>query len=226
MSARGQRGFTLIEMIVAMVLLATMMSLLYSGITFALRSWDAGDANGRRVADRRIGENFLRRELLELFPMRWKDPMTLKFAFDGQKDRLRFVSSRPAGVSQGGLSLVGVQVEQGATPRERNLVMRRAMPDDAAKDFGPLDKADGTVLVEDVDNVAFSYFGAESDFTDPKWYDAWTFDARVPQLVRITMHSADGSPLPVMTVNVQLSEEAGCLENTFQRVCRPRRDGT
>jgi hypothetical protein len=41
-------------------LLATIMVLLYSGLTFALRSWDAGDANGRRVADRRLGENFLR----------------------------------------------------------------------------------------------------------------------------------------------------------------------
>ena len=50
MNARVQRGFTLIEMVVAMVLLAVMMSLLYSGVAFALKSWDAGDANGRRVA--------------------------------------------------------------------------------------------------------------------------------------------------------------------------------
>src|SRR4029077_20007611 len=61
-------GFTLVEVIVAMSLLATIMVLLYSGLTFALRSWDAGDANGRKVADRRLGENFLRRELTELFP--------------------------------------------------------------------------------------------------------------------------------------------------------------
>ena len=77
------------------------MVLLYSGITFALRSWDAGDANGRLTADRRIGENFLRREVAETFPMRWKDPTTLRFAFEGEEEVLRFVSSRPAGVAQG-----------------------------------------------------------------------------------------------------------------------------
>ena len=60
---RRQRGFTLIEIVIAMVLLAVMMSLLYSGLTFALRSWDAADANGRRVADRRLAEYFLRREV-------------------------------------------------------------------------------------------------------------------------------------------------------------------
>src|SRR6185369_11172741 len=68
---KRQRGFTLVELLVAMVLLAAVMALLYSGLNFAARSWDAGDANGRRMADRRIGENFLRRELSELFPMRW-----------------------------------------------------------------------------------------------------------------------------------------------------------
>jgi len=224
-SARAQGGFTLIELIVAMVLLAVMMSLLYSGVSFALRSWDAGDANGRRVADRRIGENFVRRELTELFPMRWKDPMTLKFAFDGAADHLRFVSSRPADVSGGGLSLVGIDVEQGEAPKSSNLVMRRAMPDDAARDFGPLDQVKPTVLLEDVGAVSFAYFGAENDFTDPQWYDQWTFEGRIPSLIRISMRGSDGSPMPALTVRMELSEEAGCLENTFQRVCRPRREG-
>lgn len=225
MNARAHSGFTLIEMLVALVLLAAMMALLYSGVSFALRSWDAGDANGRRVADRRIGENFLRRELEQLFPMRFKDPMTLKFAFAGEPNQLKFVSSRPAGVGGGGLSLVGLDVEAGDTPRSRNLVMRRAMPDDAAKDFSPLDSAKPTVLLEDVDSVTFTYFGSENDFTDPQWYDSWGFEGRIPLLIRISMRSSDGAPLPAMMVHMELSEEAGCLENTFQRVCRPRREG-
>ena len=67
---RSQAGFTLIEIVVAMVLLASMMALLYAGLMFALRAWDAADANGRKVADRRLAENFLRREVSEVFPMR------------------------------------------------------------------------------------------------------------------------------------------------------------
>ncbi|HEX7403884.1 MAG TPA: prepilin-type N-terminal cleavage/methylation domain-containing protein, partial [Usitatibacter sp.] len=80
---RSQRGFTLIELVVATALLGTMMVLMYSGLTFSLRGWDAGAASGQRIADRRIGENFLRRELSEIFPMRWKDPMVLRLAFEG-----------------------------------------------------------------------------------------------------------------------------------------------
>lgn len=223
MKSRAQGGFTLIELIVAVALLAMMMTLLYSGLVFAFRSWDAGEANGRRDADRRIGENFLRRELTELFPMRWKDPMTLKFAFDGQSQSLRFVSSRPPEVTLGGLSLVGLSVEAGQD-RTRNLVMRRAMPDDDAKDFGPLEHAPGTVLLEDVDSVTFSYFGAENDLSEPRWVDNWTVTA-IPTLVRMSVRNADGTMLPAMTFRTALGTEAGCLESSFQRVCRPRRVG-
>ena len=220
---KAATGFTLIELVVAMALLGAMMVLIYSGLTFALRSWDAGEVNGRRTADRRIGENFLRRELAELFPMRFKDPMTVKVAFLGEPHKLKFVSSRPAGITQGGLSLVGLEVENGATPREHHLVMRRAMPDDEAKDFGPLERAERTVLIEDVESVQFDYFGTENDFADPKWYETWPHADRIPRLVRLRIRAPDATLMAEMVMRIELSEEAGCLENSFQRVCRPRR---
>ena len=220
---KSQRGFTLIEIIVAMALLATIMMLLYSGLTFALRSWDAGDANGRRVADQRLGENFMRRELMQLFPMRWKNPTQVKFAFEGEKDHLKFVSSRPAGLQQAGLSLVGLEVQQNSDTRARNLLMRRAMPDDEAVDFGPLEKAEPTLLIANVDTVSFAYFGAENDFTEPKWVDKWEFPAALPQLIRVRVKMMDGRVLPDAIMRVTLGMEAGCLESSFQRFCRPRR---
>lgn len=223
MSGRRERGFTLVEVVLAMTLLATMMLLLYSGLGFALRSWDAAEANGRRFADRRVAQNFLRREIAELFPMRWKDPMEVKVAFDGQPDALRFVSSRAPGIQLGGLALVGLTVEEGRERGTRDLVMRRAMPDDAAVDFGPLEQGEPHVILEGVESVQFRYFGAENDFSEPQWHDAWKFPARVPQMVRMTVRVADGTVLPDMVVRVMLGEEAGCLENSFQRLCRPRR---
>lgn len=217
-------GFTLIEMVVALVLLGTMMVLLYDGLTFSLRAWDAGDANGRRTADRRIGENFLRREVAEVFPMRWKDPTTLRYAFDGKRDAVRFVSSRPAGAGQGGLSLVGLAVEDDPKTRGvRDLVMRRVLADPDAADFTALDAAQPSVLVEDVDSVEFSYFGAENDFTDPSWNDEWKWPARMPVMIRLQLKGAGGAPMPDILIRVMLGEEAGCLESGLQRGCRPRR---
>jgi hypothetical protein len=206
-----------------MALLGTMMLLLYAGLNFSARSWDAGDVNGRRTADRRIGENFLRRELSELFPMRWKEPNVVKFAFEGERDHLRFVSSRPAGIAQGGLSLVSLEVvDEGGGSKKRNLVMRRAMPDEDQKSFAPLDKAEATVMIAGVQGVTFEYFGAENDFTPPQWSDTWKPPNRIPEAIRLRIAGDDG-PLPELAVRISLGEEAGCLENAFQRNCRPRR---
>ena len=218
-----QSGFTLIEVVLAMVLLAIMMALLYAGLTFALRSWDAADANGRKVADRRLAENFLRREVGELYPMRWPDATKLRFALEGERDSLRFVSTRAAGVTAGGLSLVGLTLERGADGRSRNLVMRRALADPDATDFTPLDRAEATLLYADIDSAAFSYFGTPNDFTDPTWSDRWEYPVRVPQLVRLRMRASDGRTLPEIVVKLGMAEEAGCLENAFQRGCLPRR---
>ena len=218
-----QRGFTLIEVVLAMVLLATIMVLMYSGINFAMRSWDATDRNGRRVADQRLGENFLRREMTEMFPMRWKDPTEVKFAFEGDADHLRFVSARPPGIQQAGLSLVSLDLQPIEGSRGRNLVMRRAMPDDDARDFSPLDKAEPFTLMADVEGVQFSYFGAENDFAEPKWMESWPYPASVPQLVRLRVKGNDGRAIPDFVIRVMLGPEAGCLESWFQRNCRPRR---
>jgi len=221
---RAQRGFTLIELVVAMTILGTMLLLLYSGLSFALRSWDAGDLNGRLTMDRRIGENFLRREITELFPMRWKDPVVVRVAFEGDGSHMKFVSSRPAGLAQGGLSLVWLEVAEDQKDRHgHHLVMRRAMPDDEQKDFRALDKAEAAILIPNVESVAFSYFGAENDFAEPHWVDSWTFASRIPQMIRLRVKTAEGAMLPDMVLKTMLGEEAGCLENSFQRLCRPRR---
>jgi general secretion pathway protein J len=221
---RAQSGFTLVEIVIAMVLLGAMMLLLYSGLAFSLRSWNAGDANGRRVADWRITENFLRREVSEVFPLRWKDANFVKFAFEGERGHVRFVSSRAAGVTLGGLSLVGIELEPGADLRApRNLVMRRAMATDDVNDFGPLGDGQKSILLTGVDGVEFAYFGSENDFTEPAWTDAWKFSARMPQMVRMRVKAAGGEALPEVVMKIMTGEEAGCLENAFQRQCRPRR---
>jgi len=209
--------------VLAMVLVGSILLLTYSGLSFALRSWDAGDVNGRRIAERQLAENFLRRELSEMFPMRFKDAMQVKMAFEGSANHMRFVSARPPGIQMGGLSLVGIEMQDDREKRTRDLVMLRAMPDDEAVDFGPLEKAERHLLLAGVDRVDFGYFGSENDFKEGQWHDSWTFAGRVPELVSMRVRTADGANLPELTVRIALREEAGCLENSFQRLCRPRR---
>jgi hypothetical protein len=103
--------------------------------------------------------------------------------------------------------------------------MRRAMPDEAAESFAPVEAAEPSILLAGVESVQFEYFGAENDFTDPKWVEEWTWETRIPQLVRLRIKRTDGRFTPDLVVRIMMGEEAGCLENSFQRLCRPRRTG-
>ncbi len=206
-----------------MALLAAMLGMAWGGFSFALRAWDAGESGGHRAADMRLAESFLRREIAEIFPMRFKDPMTLKFAFEGDGKRIKFVSARPPGITAPGLSLVSLELQEAAQRKGVNLVMRRAPPDDDAKDFSPLEAAPPSVLIPALQSVEFAYFGSDSDLNQPTWTESWTLPGRMPLLVRVRLVGANGVALPDLVTRLVLAEEAGCLENTFQRVCRPRR---
>ena len=83
-------------------------------------------------------------------------------------------------------------------------------------------RAEATILYPDVDTVAFKYFGTESDIEQPRWYDEWKF-AKMPTMIRMLVVTPDGMQQPETMVRLMLGEEAGCLENSFQRSCRPRR---
>jgi len=59
------------------------------------------------------------------------------------------------------------------------------MAHDDVNDFTPLDTSEKSILLPEVADVAFAYFGSENGLSDAKWYDEWTFPARMPTMIRI-----------------------------------------
>jgi general secretion pathway protein J len=216
-------GFTLLETVVALVLLATMLGLLFGGLRMGVRAWESGSSRGDRADQLLLTFSFVRKELTAAFPWRFKDPLSVKLAFKGERDRLRFVSMRPAEIGGGGLAFVSFEFEsarQAGTPGR--LVMRRALAAAEAKDFEALDKAEMFTLAEGVTAVQFDFFGAENDTNKPDWSDRWDFPQRLPSHVRMRLKLGEET-LPDVVVALKLGEEAGCYESSFQRVCVPRR---
>ncbi len=215
-------GFTLLELVLALTLLAVMLAMLFGGLRMGVRAWDAGTGRGDRADQVLLTASFVRKELATAFPWRFKDPLEVKLAFRGDRDGLRFVSMRPADIAGGGLSFVSFAYEPGRDAAGGRLVMRRAFAAADASDFSSLDASDPFALLDGVTEARFSYFGAESDASVPAWGDKWDRPQRLPTHVRIDL--AMGSlRLPPLIVALKLGEEAGCYESSFQRTCVPRR---
>jgi general secretion pathway protein J len=159
---RRARGFTLLETVLALTLLATLLAALYGGLRTGLQSWEAGLARSARADDLLLSTGFLRREIASAFPWRLKDPMAVRLAFIGERDRLRLVSQRPAEIAGGGLAFVAFAFESGGTGPGR-LAMRRALAAADATDLSPLDSAEAFTLLAGVTAARFQYYGTDAD---------------------------------------------------------------
>jgi general secretion pathway protein J len=223
MSRARAGGFTLLETVVALTLLATMLGLLFAGLRTGVRAWDAGTDRGDRADQLLLTYSFVRKELSAAFPWRFKDPLAVRLAFTGERERLRFVSMRPAELGGGGLAFVSFEKAPAkGAERTGRLVMRRAPALSDAKDFESVEAAEAFTLAEGVTDLSFEYYGAENEAAKPAWSDKWDYPQRLPSHVRLLMRSGD-LVLPEIVVALGIGEEAGCYETNFQRNCVPRR---
>ena len=221
-------GFTLLEMLVGLTLLGVMLILIYASLNVGLRAWDTGEKRVSEAARQRVVQSFLRRELSQLFPVRWRGIPESKIAFEGTKDELKFVtmltlgaSAREGGLQWGHLYLATDDTTGGE--RRQTLFIKRSAFNLQAKDWDGVDEAKPIPLVTGVKVFELGYYGAENDTTDAEWKSEWINPLRMPQLIRITLQADDGRNVPPLIVSLRLGEEAGCYDNAFQRNCGPRR---
>ncbi|MEO8385939.1 MAG: hypothetical protein ABI583_11900, partial [Betaproteobacteria bacterium] len=216
------------EMLVGLTLLGVMLILIYASLNVGLRAWDTGEKRVSEASRQRVVQSFLRRELSQLFPVRWRGIPESRIAFEGAKDDLKFVTMLTLGASarEGGMQWGHLYVAADEAPggeRRQTLFIKRSAFNLQAKDWDGIDDAKPIPLVMGVKSFELGYYGAENDTADPQWTSEWTNPLRMPQLIRITLQVDDGRNVPPLIVSLRLGEEAGCYDNAFQRQCGPRR---
>ncbi len=205
------RGFTLLELTIALVLLALMVSVLYGSLNLAGRSWDGGEAKAEATATMRLTQEFLRQQLQGQHPQRMRRVAEFPVLFAGERDEVRYTAPLPARVEGGGVWVYRLTVARDGG-RSR-LVVERWLPDlNAIGEAAPHD-TETAVLADDIEELELGYFGRDAgsvEASEPTWRDRWDDPQRLPMLVRIDVKPKRGAAWPTLVVAPREGMEAGC----------------
>jgi general secretion pathway protein J len=206
-ACKGPRnGFTLVEVLVTLGLLALVLGLLSGALRFAQNTWDAA-ARLDSQASAATAESFLRARLGEAMPLYDQTTTGLvRLAFEGTGDTLGFVAPAANGPSGAGLYHHTLDVMPGAGPDGSHalrlkLVTYHARQGDPA---GAATAQDEHVLMGHVRSLRLRYFGPGALRAKPAWHAAWTRTDALPSLVEMTIALSDGGDATRLIVELRL----------------------
>jgi general secretion pathway protein J len=192
---RRQRGFTLVEMLIALSISVLLVTLVYAALRTGMRSWEATQQQVARSDDQRIGWLFLERTLNQTRPV--ADPHSDQNTplFEGHAEALRFVADMPSYLGLGGLYLVELLPESNADG-DRLILRRTLMSRYRLQGPDAEDNPQQAVLAPHLGEVRFAYYGTDDNANEPGWRDQWLAQTSLPSLIRIDIRDADGRHWP------------------------------
>lgn len=191
------RGFTLVEILVAISILALIMTATFGVIRVATRSYEAGKARTAETGEFRATEGFLRRQFAQLLPVIHRERNEVLSGFAGDATGLRFVAPAPMAATAGIFVYFLSLDDGGGEPR---LVLSWAPYDPGALQFPAFESAGQSVLASGASSLELRYFGAPVEDEAPAWRADWPVDSeRLPRTVALSVgfggRQADWPPL-------------------------------
>ena len=190
-----EHGFTLLELLVAMTLLGLIMLMLFGGLRLGTRVWEAGSARAEDRARVEIAQRFLRSYIARARATDRQDRRPRSTgSFLGSSNRLEFAALIPAHLSVGGFHRIVISTDDDDEGR-RNLTVSLVLLQATEDESGDASVADGAmdaVLLGDIADTQFSYYGVRRGDDQARWDDDWEELDGVPRLVRLRIVFGDG----------------------------------
>jgi general secretion pathway protein J len=202
-AASTNRGFTLVELLIAISLLGLMGVVTYSAVWTVSRSLNAVEERVEEENDLWVTQAFIRQSLSQARGVLAVQNERLRVLFSGEERALSFVAPAPLQLGNaGGLYRYRLDLADKEGGRhDLRLAYWQYLPgvtlDEEVEPQGEV------ILLEDVLSLDFSYFGQEQSWKKATWMERWPHRANMPKLVRIALTKGGDETVHTMTVAIR-----------------------
>ena len=188
----NQRGFTLLEVLIAATLIAMMMVLLLGSLRMGAGSWDSGEQRFDRTSQMLVVQSFLRKHLAAALPWPLGDERRAGAQFMGSRRSFDYVGFLPSQIRTG-LYRFRVFVDRRGDRKSLRVSVR-------SLGMSPQDeKIEDLEILPEVDDVRFAYLARAMPDTKPVWVEEWLEDV-IPALVSIRIELPGQDPWPALLI--------------------------
>ncbi|HWA90948.1 MAG TPA: type II secretion system protein [Rhizomicrobium sp.] len=208
-------GFTLLELLVAMTLLAFLSLGLVAGLRFGMAAWNKTQAKNVDANAIRTAERVLTANLARIYPKFLTDATGHgSVDFDGTDRSIAFLSTAPLTGH-----IARNQLGAAADGRDTALVLG-SVPELARGNAGGTTQ----VLLRHLAAFDFAYFGAAEGEKMPAWHRDWRGQKKLPDLIRLRARFAGAGtvPWPEMILAPRIAADAGCNFDMLGKTCAGR----
>ena len=201
-----QQGFTLVELIIAIVLMSMMSLILLSSFNQGIRTWEAVELQSRKMAEKRLVWRFLNQTINEAVMITETIDFKRKSMFSGTDNSFEFVAPVAKRAGIGGLSIIHIGLAD--VEDKKDLVINRWLyhpevikgkvterrwrslqfsnrleyhDDIKGSDYGE------HLLAENIETLQIEYLSAKKD---ADWQTEWT-KKKPPILIKIKIKKND-----------------------------------
>jgi len=213
-SASPDAGFTLVEMLVSLTLLAMAATMMATGFAAGHRLWASAERRTQDGESVEAAQTLLREGIERLRPATRAKGSRFYSDVDGDTRQFTFIAVPPDAQRPAAMRRYRVSLNDAG-----DLVLAWA-PDDGAGQGAFTDQ----VLLRRVDGLEIGYFGPPRPNDPPQWQETWSRQATPPELVRIRVifGPADRRTWPDLIVRPAATVDTSCLIDADTGKCGGR----
>jgi general secretion pathway protein J len=208
-------GFSLVEALASLVVVAMIALMLVEGVSTGKRVWERIDWREAHGEALEAAQTVLRDRIEQSYPATLYDKAPPYADFRGTPEQINFIANPPMSERPGALRRYTLALDTAT-----NLVLS-SISDVAPTSGAPVRSQ---VLLRGVRQLDIAYFGsAQPDYTR-RWRTDWNGEANLPEAVRVrlTFEPGDARQWPDLIIEPRVTIDSDCKLNPITHHCKGR----